>query len=196
MKQINRTLVSGVALIAMVVSVFIAIGSQGTTVEAQIASTKGVSKSCEKYKKFYFQGILTPTLGSESKAKKVITDCQKKYPTFWDATPTISECKTLKSKLSSLGTKPFSKYLTSKKISASNAIFCGNYTFLWYENSVSANECWAYRTFYKDGSLTPFLYNDSKKAGTVITACKKIEGWELEDFETDEDEVEEIEFNF
>lgn len=179
MESKNKVLTAVIALVALVVGIFVGIGMQGGGLQGKLALTKDASGGCDEYKNLYFQGMLTATLGSQEAAQKVVEGCQTKFPEFWNSAPTINECKGLKMRLASYGVANFSKFLKKKGISFSNSAFCAyNYPFLWYGTAVNYNECWAYKTFFDAGELTPFLFNDDNKAKIVQETCKqKVVGW-------------------
>lgn len=182
MEQKSNVLIAGVALAALAVGVFVGFSFQGGAgAQGKIALTnKSGAKQCEKYKAMFYQGTLTATMGSEDKAKEVIVNCKTNYSDYWYALPTTPECMMLKNKLKDLGTNPFSNYLKTKKIAASNAVYCAsNYPFMWYENSVSELECWLYKSFESQGGNMMTLYNnDAKKVDQIKKMCtQKVVSW-------------------
>lgn len=179
MEKRNNLLIALVALIALVVGVFVGMstGSSGF-LQGKLGLTKDTSKKCEEYKILYYQGLLTDTLGAKE-AEKAVNRCQNKYPNFWNATPTLKECKALKDRLDYYGTAgKFSEFLNKSKISSANTVYCGyNYPLLWYGTSgLNENECWAYKSLYDEKGLTSFLGNVN--ADKVIDTCKwEVVGW-------------------
>ena len=180
MEKRNNLLIALVALIALVVGVFAGMNMQGSGfLQGKLGLTKDTSKQCEEYRILYYQGLLTETLGA-SKAEKAIKNCQSKYPNFWDAVPTLKECKSLKDRLDYYGAGKFSDFLKKSKISSANTVYCGyNYPFLWYgTSSLNENECWAYKSLVDEGGLTAFLNGNIEKASKIqITCSQKVVGW-------------------
>ncbi len=180
MESKNKVLTAVIALVALVVGIFVGIGMQGGGgFQGKLALTQDASQGCDEYKKLLFEGMLTPTLGSSEEAQKVVDGCQTKFPEFWNSSPSISECKGLKMRLDFYGVTDFSEFLKKNGVSFSNTSFCAyNYPYLWYGTDINENECWAYKSFFDAGELTPFLFNDDSKAKVVQETCKqKVVGW-------------------
>lgn len=180
MEQKKKVLTAVIVLAALVIGVFIGFGMQGSDLlQGKIAfvSEKG-GKECEQYKSMLFSETLTSTLG-KARANKVIDNCTKKFPAYWNAMPTANECMMLKNRLDFYGVSGFSKFLTNSKVAVSNGLFCAkNYPFMWYDVTVSAGECYAYKYFSDaGGDMTKLFNNNSAKPATIFTTCQKEINW-------------------
>lgn len=179
MEKRNNLLLALVALIALAVGVFAGMNLQGGGLQGKLALTKDASKKCEEVKEMYYIGTLTKNLGSEKAASDRVKYCANNYPAFWNAVPTIKECIGLKLRLDIDGPKAFSAYLKKVGISDANTTYCTyTFPFLFYGNTLTANECWYYKSMFDQKNLTKSLNNNSKMAGDIQKICfKKAIGW-------------------
>lgn len=177
MEQRNNVLTAVIALVALVIGVFVGMSVQGGGLQGKLTLSKDSSARCEEYKSMLLAGNLTDSLGKE-KAYKAMKFCQDNFPAFWNASPTASECSSLRKRVDYYGgSEGFSKFLTKSGLSPSNAQYCGQvYPFMWYGIGVEEYECYQYKWFFgKGGNLSKLLGGDN--ATKAVTDCQNYENF-------------------